>query len=207
MKIKLIIWDWFDTLSDQHLYEVISQSNPAAYSKISDFFTSQPEKITSWANGEISFREIHREFARLTGLEEGQFDEALQQLAAASYVDPKLQEIVDKANALGVMQVIAADNFDIWDEFFLPEYSLEAGESFSRVYSNSEALHHPDSHRELEKFYRKLIQNQSVEATETLLIDDDTKLREVFSDRLGGKVLEFDTIDQIAPKLDSLLNQ
>jgi len=200
-KIKLVIWDWYKTLSNKHLYASLEKTNPGAYEIIQDYFRNENSKLDSWARGEISYKQMHIEFSKLTNIPAKVFDESLLVIRNNFDIDQKILPFVEKFKELNIIQVIATDNFDIWDEFFLPQYSQYLNKYFIATYNSSNfRILRIDQGGE---FLKTILKTNNIKADETLLIDDNLMLCDLF-EKLGGTSLWHSSITDLKMKLSVL---
>lgn len=201
-EIKLVIWDWFNTLSEHHLYEEIAEQNPPAYEIIQRYFYENPQRISEWAQGKLSFQKIHQHFSELTGISAEVFDDSLKMLGSTFDIDSKITPYLARFKENGVLQVIATDNFDIWDEFFMPQYSKYIELYFSGVY-NSRRKRLSDLAQQ-EDFLKEIIESYSLKVEETLVIDDNQSYCQEF-ERIGGKTINHRDPTDLLQKLQQIL--
>ncbi len=197
--VKLVIWDWYKTLSEAHLYNDLEETHPGAYEIIQNFFINQNEKINKWLKGDLTYKEIHQEFSKLTGLDTQVFDDSLKNLTGD--IDERILKYIKKFQEKGIRQVIATDNFDVWDEFFLPQYSNYLSQYFVKTYNSAKfrLLKAEDNMR----FIKHIIDDQKTPIENTLLLDDNDKLTEIFKES-GGISLNYDNIDELENKLQQV---
>lgn len=200
-KVKLVIWDWYRTLSNRHLYEELKKNNPGAYEIIQNHFLENPDDIERWSNGNMGFEEIHEEFSKMTSIPKDVFDLSLHTLAGKFDVDDKVLKYVKLFDKRGLKQVIAADNFDVWDEFFLPQYSEHLNIYFSQIYSS--AKFRIVKKIDAQKFIDHIISSEYVGVEDVLLIDDNKDFCEMISLR-GGQAISHDNFSDLARKLQDI---
>lgn len=198
-RIGLVIWDWYKTLSEAHLYNDLENTHPGAYEVIQSFFINQNEKINKWLKGELTYKEIHKEFAKLTGLDTQVFDDSLKNITGD--IDERIIKYLKKFKAKGIRQVIATDNFDVWDEFFLPQYSNYLSQYFIKTYNSAKfrLLKAEDNM----KFIKHILEDQKVDIENTLLLDDNDELIRIF-EQSGGNTLSYDNIEELSSKLNQI---
>lgn len=197
-RVKLVIWDWYKTLSDSHLYSDLDNTNPGAYELIQNYFVENKDTISEWMQGKVTYREMHKEFSKITGISVDVFDKSLTELAGKFDIDPSILPYVKKIKELGINQVIATDNFDVWDEFFLPQYSQYLSEYFVNSY-NSSKFRILKSKQAIE-FINRILVSQKVSAPDTLLIDDNTEFCQEFISQ-GGQAINHSDISNLAERL------
>ncbi|MFW5702746.1 MAG: HAD family hydrolase [Candidatus Dojkabacteria bacterium] len=201
-KIKLIIWDWYNTLSKTHLYQDLKYSSPAAYEQVQKFFQEGDKRLALWMRGELSYKQIHAHFSGITGLDRSVFDNSLSAMSGKYDVDERILPYIRKVKGIGIKQVIATDNFDIWDEFFLPQYSQYISELFDGNYNSAKfRIMKAD---EGGKLLKTIMEEFKVLPTQTLLIDDNIQVTEMFEE-LGGNTISHEGIDDLKRKLALLI--
>jgi hypothetical protein len=201
--LKLIIWDWYKTLSYHHFYEEIKLKDEDAYEKIKDYLLRRPDLVKQWGKGSIEFRELHAKFAEISGTPQSEFDKVLSKLGDRAFdVDQDLLNYVKKFSELGIEQAVAADNFDVWDEFFLPQYSQYLHLYFTRIFSvrRYTILDHADQ----KEFFKKIVRDMNINFSECLLIDDNSDLTKIFQD-LGGNVITHKNKQDLLDKLAEIV--
>ncbi len=185
-QIKLIIWDWYKTLSNKHMYSGLQSKYPGAFEAVQNYFIAENDKIKQWQKGEISYREMHQVFSKLTGLPVEEFDHCLGILKNDHDIDPDILIYVQKFAQAGKQQVIATDNFDIWDEFFLPQYSEYLNQYFVNVYNT--AKYRMLKEDDQAQFMQLILSEQKLTPQQVLLIDDNDSFTKSFA-ALGGMVV------------------
>lgn len=197
-QIKLIIWDWYNTLSTSHLYESLQKDFPSAFDLVQNYFIANNHQIQRWQKGELTYREMHKIFSELTGLPESTFDESLRAISQSESINPEVLKFVSKFRDMGITQVIATDNYDVWDEFFLPQYSLELGKYFQNIYNTSKyRMLKEDEHA---GFIELILREQLSSYPQSLLIDDSEIFTNNFASR-GGLVINHSDQEDLLKQL------
>lgn len=196
--VSLVAWDWYKTLSSNHLYQQIAEDHPAAYETIQSYFLQNSKQMEAWKRGELAYQELHNEFASLTGLTKSVFDDAILVLAKQFDIDQDFITHLDRIKQAGIEQVIVTDNYDIWDEFFLPEYSQHATKYFSMIQNSHKfRISKPQASSHL---IEELTQQRLLSPAQVLFIDDN---REV-GDKLRKKGYQVITHHAKADLLEQL---
>jgi hypothetical protein len=199
-EVKLIIWDWFKTLSPHHLYESLRQNNPAAYELIQQYFVEHQEELLAWHQGKLGYTSLHTKFAEITGIDPAEFDKSLNSITPKDMVDREVMAYVNDFAGKGIAQVIASDNYDIWDEFFLPQYASELT-MFTGFHSPTDfRIMTLDQHAE---FLKGIAASYQIELSKTILIDDYSELTSLFS-KLGGRVINHTDRQDLLSQLKNL---
>ncbi len=200
LDVKLIIWDWFKTLSPHHLYESLRQNNPAAYELIQQYFIEHQEELVAWHQGRLGYSSLHTKFTEITGIDSSEFDKSLNSITPKDMIDAEVMNYVKDFANKGIAQVIASDNYDIWDEFFLPQYAGELT-LFTGFHSPTDfRIMTLDQHAE---FLRGIAASYQIELSKTLLIDDNPEITDLFG-KLGGKVINHTNAIDLISKLKNL---
>lgn len=198
-KISLVVWDWYKTLSNNHLYERIEKDYPQAYETIQSYFLSNQDRMVDWKRGEMGYDNLHQEFSALTGIEKHIFDDAIRLLADDFDIEPKLLPYLDRFNAMGIEQIIVTDNYDKWDEFFLPEYSQYATKYFSSIVNSHKfriAKANASSH-----LVENVASSRRLNPGQVLFIDDDKEISSILLKK-GYKVICHHTTEDLLSQLD-----
>lgn len=201
-KVELVIWDWYKTLSNRHLYEDLQNTHPGAYEVIQNYFLENKDRIAQWTKGEITYNQMHSEFAKITGVGKEVFDSALAQLAGKFDIDERILPHVEALKERGIKQVIATDNFDVWDEFFLPQYSQYLNQYFVASYNSSKFRILKS--KQADDFVKTILKDQQVDAINALLIDDNRDFCAAFAEQ-GGQTINHENIADLAKTLAELL--
>jgi FMN phosphatase YigB (HAD superfamily) len=201
-EIDLIIWDWYKTLSDYHFYQDIAENYPDEFKKIGEHLREHPDIVRSWVNGKLKFNDLHSIFEEVSNIPADEFDESIN-LITVDLIEPKITKHVKKLNSQGKSQIIASDNFEVWDEFLLPAYADKLNEYFMQVSYNFQSFFGKSEELLDLAYYEKIIDSLNTKPERTLLVDDNLMLTKKFSNELGGKSLVHNGISDLNKKLTS----
>jgi FMN phosphatase YigB (HAD superfamily) len=127
----------------------------------------------------------------------------LSTLAGKYDIDSKILPFVEKFKERGIRQVIATDNFDVWDEFFLPQYSQYLDVYFEGNYNSAKFRILKTTHAE--EFIKKILDETGVQPVNALLIDDNKEFANAFV-KMGGQAINHESIADLARKLNKELS-
>lgn len=202
--ISLVVWDWYKTLSNSHLYERLEKDHPQAYETIQSYFLNNQDRMADWKRGEMGYDNLHQEFSALTGLEKDTFDDAIRLLAGNFDIEPKLLPYLDHFNAKGIEQIIVTDNYDKWDEFFLPEYSQYATKYFSSIVNSHKfriAKANASSH-----LVEDIAGLRRLDPAQVLFIDDDKEISSILLKK-GYEVICHNSTADLLSQLEKYLQE
>jgi len=180
---KAIFFDFYRTLSPSDYFRHLNQDQQTNISKL--VFSEASTHYWEWLRGEIRANDIAKligENLSLTTEEVlSHFDFGCRRVE----LSPVLTDFAKSQRAAGVPVAIVTLNFDVFSEIIVPHLNLS--ERFDVIINSADFGSSDKRELFLEAMQRLGLGD---DATDCLLIDDDSRWIEVFED-LGGKTKHF----------------
>jgi len=167
-KIKLILFDFHNVLSDSYFYEDIKKENFELYEKINNLIFGDKEGLVfDWMRGFLSYKEVHKKVSEKINISSDFLDKILIKSAGDVKLNKPMLKFIKKINK-DIKICILTDNFDIFEDTVIPVNGLD--KIFDKIFSSHK-------YRKIKKdkngdFILQSILEMGNRPEETLFIDD-----------------------------------
>lgn len=188
-KLNLILFDFYNVLSKSHFYTNLANNYSGQHKIITQSLFS-PEAyplLSRWMRGDISYKDIHNKISPLVGLPASFLNKALIESVKQITLNTELLAFSQKMRSLGVRVAILTDNFDVFEEIYVPHANLD--KKFDNIFSSaSQKKLKLDNNGEI---IFKAISKMNSQPENTLFIDDCKENGNDFT-RAGGIFYQYD---------------
>lgn len=199
---KIIFIDWNKTLSYSKFWGHLEKSDKTLFNRIQTcLFDKNKDLIDPWMIGKLSSEEICKRIANDLSLSFDQiYKEFIKSCRNMHFSSKNIPKIIKELRISGIKVYIATDNMDSFDRWTVPSMKLDR--IFDGIINSNKigVLKKTFDKKNQSSFITRILKQESIEPSESILIDDNQDILNLFSKYGMGCIKIYDEI-----KLDNIL--
>ena len=182
--IKVILFDWHNTLSKNVFWENIQETDTDLYNNIRNriFNENNCNIIKDWMRGKFSSKQFLKKFAKdnkeLKFLE----DELVKSCESMKFAYENIEETFINLKSKGIKLGIASDNMDTFKKYTAPK--LKLNKYFDNILSSNEIGYlKTDLINNEPIFFNEFLKSNNYSYNDCLFIDDSEKTTNLYKQK------------------------